>query len=169
MSKKINLDATDYSILEILQMDASISNKDLSERIKLSPPATLVRVSNLIKAEYLSAPTYVVNWTKLKFNYKSVVLSIVHKEDLDLFTNFISNTPEIRKSSVIKRDTGISNDTDSSFMSLCIFKEQADMVSAWAKVIADAIHPIKFQVWAVGEDIYASKPLTIPRDLKVGI
>jgi DNA-binding Lrp family transcriptional regulator len=50
MSRKIALDQFDYAILEILQKDATISNKKLAKQIGLSPPTTLVKV-NQIKQE----------------------------------------------------------------------------------------------------------------------
>lgn len=47
---KIDLDRTDKAILRILQVDASISNVALAERVNLSPPACLRRVERLKQA-----------------------------------------------------------------------------------------------------------------------
>ena len=81
MSRKRNLDRFDYNILEILQSDALITNKKLSNLIELSPPATLERVRKLIKKGYLLKPHYTLNWEKLYFNFKILLVANIAPND----------------------------------------------------------------------------------------
>lgn len=53
MSKKTDLDRTDYAILEALQGDARLSNKELARRIHLAPSSCLERVRKLREAGVL--------------------------------------------------------------------------------------------------------------------
>ena len=45
--EQIDIDATDISLLELLQTDASLSNQALAERVHVSPPTCLRRVKRL--------------------------------------------------------------------------------------------------------------------------
>jgi DNA-binding Lrp family transcriptional regulator len=47
MSEKPSLDRTDYEILELLQADARLSNKELAQQVHLAPSSCLERVRKL--------------------------------------------------------------------------------------------------------------------------
>jgi DNA-binding Lrp family transcriptional regulator len=49
--RKKDIDLVDIQILQLLSHDANITNKDLAEKIGLSPGPTLVRVQNLIQKQ----------------------------------------------------------------------------------------------------------------------
>ena len=53
MPEPRGLDRTDRRILELLQNDARLSNKELAERVGLAPSTTLTRVQRLIEAGVL--------------------------------------------------------------------------------------------------------------------
>ena len=71
--KKREVDRIDIQILNILQENAYINNKDLAEKIGLSPSPTLVRIQNLqekgIIAHYTIEPNYGY------FGYTSLLLA----------------------------------------------------------------------------------------------
>ena len=46
-AKSIDLDPTDYALLELLQADSSLTNLELSGKVHLSPPTCLRRVKRL--------------------------------------------------------------------------------------------------------------------------
>jgi Lrp/AsnC family leucine-responsive transcriptional regulator len=50
MMKQIELDATDFRLLDQLQRDASLNNQALAEQIHVSPPTCLRRVKRLLDA-----------------------------------------------------------------------------------------------------------------------
>ncbi len=50
MSEKITLDRTDVELLHLLQDDARMTNKEMADRVGLSPSATLERVRRLVGA-----------------------------------------------------------------------------------------------------------------------
>ncbi len=43
----INIDETDFRLLDLLQTDASLSNQALAERAHVSPPTALRRIKRL--------------------------------------------------------------------------------------------------------------------------
>jgi len=50
MEQKIDIDAVDWQLLDLLQHDASLSNQALAERVRISPPTCLRRVRRLREA-----------------------------------------------------------------------------------------------------------------------
>lgn len=60
-----SLDRTDIAILRVLQAEGRISNVELSDRVHLSPPATLARVRRLEEAGYISGYAAMLNREKL--------------------------------------------------------------------------------------------------------
>ncbi|MEX2961523.1 Lrp/AsnC family transcriptional regulator [Microbulbifer sp. TYP-18] len=60
-----SLDRTDIAILRVLQADGRISNVALSDRVHLSPPATLARVRRLEEEGYISGYAAMLNRAKL--------------------------------------------------------------------------------------------------------
>ncbi|MFC6632015.1 Lrp/AsnC family transcriptional regulator [Microbulbifer taiwanensis] len=60
-----SLDRTDIAILRVLQAEGRISNVELSDRVHLSPPATLARVRRLEEEGYISGYAAMLNREKL--------------------------------------------------------------------------------------------------------
>ncbi|SDZ85491.1 Lrp/AsnC family transcriptional regulator [Microbulbifer marinus] len=60
-----SLDRTDITILRVLQAEGRISNVELSDRVHLSPPATLARVRRLEEEGYISGYAAMLNREKL--------------------------------------------------------------------------------------------------------
>ncbi|WP_237058365.1 Lrp/AsnC family transcriptional regulator [Microbulbifer sediminum] len=60
-----SLDRTDIAILRVLQAEGRISNVELSDRVHLSPPATLARVRRLEQEGYISGYAAMLNREKL--------------------------------------------------------------------------------------------------------
>ena len=59
------LDRTDIAILRVLQSEGRISNVELSDRVHLSPPATLARVRRLEQEGYISGYAALLDREKL--------------------------------------------------------------------------------------------------------
>ncbi|HHO55549.1 MAG TPA: Lrp/AsnC family transcriptional regulator [Trueperaceae bacterium] len=73
-SNKQALDAKDIAILEIIQENATISNKELAELLKMSPSATHSRVQNLKERGYIEKTLTVLNRELLGFD----MLCLIH-------------------------------------------------------------------------------------------
>ncbi|MBH1958258.1 Lrp/AsnC family transcriptional regulator [Polaromonas sp.] len=58
-------DATDISLLELLQTDASLSNQSLAERVHISPPTCLRRIKRLREAGLIEREIAVLSPDKL--------------------------------------------------------------------------------------------------------
>jgi len=63
--KEIELDATDFRLLDQLQRDASLSNQALAEQIHVSPPTCLRRVKRLLDAGLIERQIAVLNPERL--------------------------------------------------------------------------------------------------------
>ena len=63
--EQIDIDDTDLKLLELLQIDASLSNQALAERVHVSPPTCLRRVKRLRDAGLIEREIAVLNGDKL--------------------------------------------------------------------------------------------------------
>ena len=61
INSRIDLDASDIAILKVLQQQGRISNVELSDRVHLSPPATLARLKRLEKQGLIDRFVAVLN------------------------------------------------------------------------------------------------------------
>jgi DNA-binding Lrp family transcriptional regulator len=60
-----SIDAIDIALLDQLQQDASLTNQDLAQRVHVSPPTGLRRVSRLIQAGLVERRVAILNRDKL--------------------------------------------------------------------------------------------------------
>lgn len=63
--KQIELDATDFRLLEQLQRDASLNNQALAEQVHVSPPTCLRRVKRLLDAGLIERQIAILSPEKL--------------------------------------------------------------------------------------------------------
>ena len=94
MKKKV-VDYVDLQIINILQKNANITNKELSERIGISPPPTLVRVQNLWKRKILSHYQAKVDPSFFKYNHTMIVIVSIHTSHKDLFISNVKKQKEV--------------------------------------------------------------------------
>lgn len=161
MGRKRELDEIDIGILNVLQKDASIKNKDLAKEIGLSPGPTLVRVANLVKNKYIHKRTSrELNWSKLGFNYRCVVRLAISKTNGDSFKKKAKKVPGIRSMYEMSRDTHpLGNVTHLSVY--CIFKSEEEFVSAWSDLVNDTQYTFDFQVWNIKRTTFQDNPIPI--------
>ena len=97
---KNKLDDIDLEILNELQSNGRISNVDLANLVKISPPSCLRRVKVLELANYIKG--YNANINAELIGFKVTVFAYVGLEsqaesDLQIFENYISVFPEVRE------------------------------------------------------------------------
>jgi|GEM_PF-7014778 len=138
MSRKIALDQYDYGILEILQKDATISNKELAKQIGLSPPATLVRVNHLKEKKYLQEATYNINWSKLGFDSHIHIYCVIKRENRDEFLKLIDSFPRVLASYEFRKSDEFSVDyCHYRFILFGVFKNQHEWHKFWQENILE--------------------------------
>lgn len=93
--RKRDIDLKDIEILNILQENALLSNKDLAKRIRLSEGPTLVRVQNLISKGAIVRYVALINPSY--FGYSNNLLANVKilKEKAPAFVDRVKNIPQI--------------------------------------------------------------------------
>jgi Lrp/AsnC family transcriptional regulator, leucine-responsive regulatory protein len=94
----MELDATDWKILGLLQLDARMSNVDLARQVGLSPSPCLNRVRGLEKGGYISR--YVTLLDALRVGLKvSVFIQVTLEKQiepaLETFQRAIRDRPEV--------------------------------------------------------------------------
>jgi len=138
MSRKIALDQYDYGILEILQKDATISNKELAKQIGLSPPATLVRVNHLKEKKYLHEAAYSVNWSKLGFDSHIHIYCVIKRENRDEFLKLIDSFPRVLASYELRKSDDFNVDYwHYRFILFAVFKDQHEWHKCWQDKILE--------------------------------
>jgi Lrp/AsnC family leucine-responsive transcriptional regulator len=92
------LDKLDISILEILQLEARISNAELARRVNLSPPATLARVRRLEENGYIERYVTLVNRRQAGYDMFCFVRVSLQLHDIEQVTRFreaVQHMPEV--------------------------------------------------------------------------
>ena len=82
------LDRIDRNILRVLQDDATITNAALSERVHLSPAATLRRVEKLREAGYIQRTVAVLDPAKLDMTTLVIVGVVLDRSTPSSFGDF---------------------------------------------------------------------------------
>ena len=99
-NEKHKLDNIDLQILNVLQRNGEISNVQLAQKVKISPPSCLRRVKSLEKKNIILGYNALVNPKMLGYNvtvFAYVGLESQAENDLQIFENYISNFPEVRE------------------------------------------------------------------------
>ena len=100
----IKLDNTDRKILEILQLNAKITNAQLAKDISLSPAPTLERVKKLENSGIIKSYHASLDKEKIGLGVSTFVLVTLkghNKANIDLFTNAIDEIPQPLGTAVI--------------------------------------------------------------------
>ncbi len=99
-NEKYKLDNIDLQILNVLQKNGEISNVQLAQKVKISPPSCLRRVKSLENKNIISGYSALVNPKMLGYNvtvFAYVGLESQAENDLQTFENYISKFPEVRE------------------------------------------------------------------------
>ena len=101
MKNKITkLDNIDIKILNELQINGNISNVELANIVKISPPSCLRRVKSLENKNFIRGCNAILNAELLGFKvtvFAQVGLESQAENDLQVFENYISLFPEVRE------------------------------------------------------------------------
>ncbi len=92
------LDRTDKRILQILQGNARITNKELSSQLGLSPPPTLERVKKLENAGYIQGYTAILDPDKIDLGTVMMVSVTLHQhsqQSIDEFHRAVADLVEV--------------------------------------------------------------------------
>lgn len=93
-----DLDRTDYEILQLLQNNARLSNKELADRIGLAPSSTLVRVRALQRCGALTGFYARINPQALGVSLQAMIaVRLEHhtKSDVQSFREHALSLPEV--------------------------------------------------------------------------
>ncbi len=92
------LDETDAKILQILQREGRISNRELAARVNLSPPATLMRVRRLEAMGVITGYVALLGREQLGYDmvcFISVTLQMHQVELVERFRRAVSAMPQV--------------------------------------------------------------------------
>lgn len=94
----MNLDPTDVKLLKLLQEDATLSNKELAEKLYKSIAAIHERVKKLKKAGYIKKTVAILDRNKIGIgliSFSQVFLKAHTFETLNEFEQEVSKFPEV--------------------------------------------------------------------------
>ncbi len=102
-----DVDRTDRRILHELQLDASLSNTALAERVSLSESACLRRVRRLAEAGLLIGTVGLVDQTLAGYPdnvFVAITLTSQQQGDLERFENAVRDLPEVMECYLMSGD-----------------------------------------------------------------
>lgn len=100
--KKKKVDVIDIAILNLLMVDNWRSNKEISEALELSQPATLVRVQNLRKRGFISNRGIQIDVTKFGYNLEAGYLIQYLKRDEQTIIDRVNNARLVTSCIILK-------------------------------------------------------------------
>lgn len=161
MSRKKEIDVKDIEILNVIQEDSSISNKDLAERIGLTPGPTLVRVKNLIKNGYIKdRMTQEIDFSKFGYTYNAIVNIAVPSKFGKLLEEKARSVSGIVNMTRLERETREMSKL-AYYACYCTFKSEKDFEDAWAGILKNTDYALDFQVWKVSEVVFHNSPIQL--------
>ncbi len=95
---RIKIDEYDKAILRILQEDASISNKNLANKIGLAPSSCLLRVKGLEKMGLIKKNVVILNEKLLGYEitaFLRVELKVINQDSINEFLHVALKFPQI--------------------------------------------------------------------------
>lgn len=95
---RYNLDATDRRIINLLELDAKITIKNIAQNLNMSTTPIFDRIKRLEKNEYIKGYTAIVNSKLMGFNliaFCTVTLETHHKEHIQQFVKDVKQLPEV--------------------------------------------------------------------------
>lgn len=90
MSEYLGIDAVDEQILDVLQHDARITNRDLADRVGLSPSACLARVRALRERGIITGFVAELDLAKLGRPLQALVAIRLHTHARELLDRFVA-------------------------------------------------------------------------------
>jgi DNA-binding Lrp family transcriptional regulator len=99
MFEKPSLDRTDFEILELLQADARLSNKELAQQVHLAPSSCLERVRKLRDCGVLLGAHAEVNPAAFGVGIQAFIevrLAKHSRDDVDNFRDHVLSQPEVQ-------------------------------------------------------------------------
>ena len=130
----INLDKTDFKILQILQEQGRITNIQLSSDIGLSPAPTLERVKKLEKRGFIKSYHAIVDAEKLGLGVRTFIQITLHWHKNNAINNFIKKISEIDEVVECHHVTGSAD---------FILKIHVTDINAYERLILDRISKIE--------------------------
>jgi Lrp/AsnC family leucine-responsive transcriptional regulator len=91
------LDRIDFTILEVLQNEARISNVELAKKINLSPSPCLDRMRRLENEGYIEKYCAILNAEKLKCGMSAFIQVTLDRTTGDVFSNFKNEVVKIKE------------------------------------------------------------------------
>lgn len=92
------LDEQDKAILRLLQADSSISNVELAQRVKLSPPTIHARIKRLEQLGFIRRYAALLDSEKLGFDvhcFIQISLQVHQPEEVAQFRASVAQMPEV--------------------------------------------------------------------------
>jgi DNA-binding Lrp family transcriptional regulator len=95
--KKVELDAKDWKILDLLSKNCRMSTYEIGREVKLSPDAVSYRMKNLYDANIIRKYTILTDLTKLGFHWYTYTMQVrtFSKEYDSRMKEFVRNHPNI--------------------------------------------------------------------------
>lgn len=124
--KKRDIDLKDLEILNILQVDAAITNRKLAQRIGLSPGPTLVRVQKLFEKGVIKNYIATPNYTYLGYIDQMYLRMTILPEKINLFRERVLKNKRITKCVEIVDGTSEITVYSHTYFLTVLGKSQAD-------------------------------------------
>lgn len=147
MSRKKVIDEMDINIINIMQSDGRISNKDLAAKIGLSEGPTLTRVSKLREKGIIETVS-VVNLDWFGFSFQTVLEVSIKASDAEDFLKRALELPNLLNCTKIKREIRFA-EKYTGFLMCFAHTSANDFLSSLKDFMSSLPYPLDYKVFEV--------------------
>lgn len=152
MSRKSTIDAKDIEILNILQSEGAINNKDLANKIGLSESPTLTRVNNLIGKGFITSFIACVDLQKFGYKFSTVVEYTVPESFTKPFIGIVTESKNLLFLFELYRDAGMGI-RHVTFLAMYTHKSQQHFLGKMKEIIAPIPFPVDYRIYEIAKII----------------
>ncbi|HAH26002.1 MAG TPA: hypothetical protein DCL77_19950 [Prolixibacteraceae bacterium] len=167
MSRKKAIDSIDIEILNILQKDGRVSNREIAAQIGLSEGPTLTRVHKLIEKGVIETMS-VVDLSFLNLKYQTFIEVKITEDHKDEFVEKALQLPGLLTLTRLERQVQETYGTKYNTLTLSFAHASEKAFEKTAiQFIRDVNYPVEYQVFKIMENIKSVPTINIMEgDLK---
>lgn len=165
MPRKKAVDAKDIEILNILQKDARISNKDLASKIGLSESPTFTRVEMLNIRKVIMGSSVILNFPKFGYKFLTLVEFSTNASDEANFEQRLQDLPSVLTVYLFSRNEGImSSQKVSYFHATFAHKSKVAFLDEMKGFLSSLGYPVDYRVYELKKVVKAFPTMRLSSD-----
>lgn len=162
MSRKKEIDEQDIKILNILQNEGRVSNKDLANRIDLSEGPTNKRLHTLHEKKYIKEVQAKIDLDRLGYSYNVMVTCTVMEENLKTLGQVLATCPYVKMVYEMK-ERSVTLGNERRLMIVGAARNEDQFVEIFGNLFRSLDFQFQFTVYEIGKVLKENLNIVLER------